>query len=238
MPEFVRIVEDRRFVFDICDRVDALAAALDRLRELYQMYAQLDKKQEHAIAKQRLSDPQRVSFEVPAEIHREMNHCHREARALVTFMYYELTTAVNLLRLEPGVGSHLEYLVGVRNKVLAHPSKEARIKNSSSALTIGPILHAHLMGAQTWIPMIREWYLKELRDLGKHLDDDAGTAANVALLRDRKKKVESLRPEERLRLKAYVIPEPDLLGSARDLAELLESKFLVEVDRACTATLT
>jgi hypothetical protein len=153
-------------------------------------------------------------------------------------VYYELTAVINLLPVRPKVGSHLEYVVGVRNKILAHSREDARIKNSGSALTIGPILHAHLLGAETWIPDIREFYLEQLSNLGARLDDDAGTAANVALLRDPMKKTKNFEPEDRLRLKAYAIPEPDLLGGARDLAELLESSFQLEVERVCTATLS
>ena len=46
-------------------------------------------------------------------------------------------------------------------------------------------------------------------------------------------KIENFRPEEILRLKSYIIPEPDLLNSACEMAALLEAKFLTEVERAC-----
>jgi hypothetical protein len=233
--KFVGIAERRRFIFDIFDRVESLATALFRLHELCEAYRQLDAARQRATSEQRLNDPQRLCFDVPDEVHSGINKCHREARVLVAFLYYELTTLVSLLRpwLTPSVGSHLEYLVGVRNKILAHPRRDGRVKQSSSTLAIGPILHAHLLGANSWIPLIRDWYLKEL---SVRLDDTAGTAANVALIRDGRRKTRDFKPEEILRLKAYDIPEPDLLGSAREMAGLLELNFLPEIEEACRAT--
>ena len=43
----------------------------------------------------------------------------------------------------------------------------------------------HLVGAEGWIPLIRDWHLKELTATRDQLDDDAGAEANVALLRER-----------------------------------------------------
>lgn len=70
---------------------------------------------------------------------------------------------------------------------MAHPRRDGRVKTSKSALAIGPILDAHLVRAEGWVPMIRDWYLKELVAKGVNLDDEAGAEANVALLRDPKK---------------------------------------------------
>jgi hypothetical protein len=188
------------------------------------------------IEAQRASDPGRVQFEIPDELRQGIDRCHREAQVLVTFAYYELSTLVSLLRdwLSPPPQSHLEYLVGVRHKILTHPRRDGRVKNSTSTLTIGPILDAHLVGAESWSPLIRDWYLKELIARGVSSDDKAGTEANVALLRDRRKRAERFTPEEILQLKSYVIPEPDLLQSASEMASLLETNFLPEITRACT----
>jgi hypothetical protein len=237
LPRFVQMSEDRSFVFDIVDRIQALATAFDRLHELSELYVQFDSKRLEAIDAQRFSDPARVQCEVPHELDHGLDRCRLEAQALVAFAYYELSTLATLLRdwLAPSPGSRLEYLIGVRNKILAHPRRDGRVKNSRSALTIGPILHAHLVGAQGWIPLIRDWYIKELTTSGNKPDDEAGANANVALLRDRKKRVKDLTPEEILRLKAYIIPEPDPLESAREMATLLRSKFSPEITRVCTA---
>ena len=234
LPDFVKVWEDRTFVFDIVDRVEALALSFDRRRELCESYVCLDSQRKGLIEAQRASDPGRIQFD---ELRQGLDRCQREAQMLVTFAYYEISTLVSLLRLPPQPNSQLEYAVGVRNKILAHPRRDGRVKNSTSALTIGPILDAHLVGTQGWIPMIRGWYLKELVPRGINLDDEAGAEANVALLRDPKKRADGKKnrfsDEEILQLKSYVIREPDLLQAACEMASLLETKFVPEITRAC-----
>jgi hypothetical protein len=107
------------------------------------------------------------------------------------------------------------------------------VKRSISALTIGPILLAHLVGAEIWVPLIRVRYLAELATKGVSYDHMASAEANVALLCGGRR-VEKLTLEEILQLKSYPIPEPDLLQSALEMAGLLEANFLPEVTRACT----
>jgi hypothetical protein len=234
LPRFVEISEDRSFVFDIVNRVEMLATAFDRLRELYRSYVFDDERWE-LIEAQRISDPVRVSFDDSDELRKGMDRCHGEAQVLVTFAYYEISTLLGLLSdsLSPLPQSDLEYLVGVRNKILTHPRRNARVKNSRSVLTLGPILIAHLVGAEIWCPLLRDWYLKELIARGVNLDDEAGAEANVALIRDPSKRTKKLAEEEMLQLKSYVIPEPNLLQSACEMASLLETKFLPTITSAC-----
>ena len=172
LPRFVQMSEGRSFVFDIVDRIQALATAFDRLHELSELYVQFDSERWEVIAAQRVSD----------QLDHGLDRCRLEAQVLVAFVYYELSTLVTLLRrwLAPSPESQLEYLVGVRHKILAHPRRDGRVKNSRSALTIGPILHAHLVGAEAWIPLIRDRYLKELSTSCNNLDDEErGAKANV-----------------------------------------------------------
>jgi hypothetical protein len=181
LPRFVQISEDRSFVFDIVDRIQALATAFDRLHELSERYVQFDSKRWEVIETQQLTNPALLQIEVPEELDHGLDRCRLEAQVLVAFAYYELSTLATLLRpwLAPSSGSELEYLLGVRNKILAHPRRDGRVKNSRSALTTGPILHAHLVGAEGWIPLIRNWYLKELTTSGLKLDDEGGAKANI-----------------------------------------------------------
>ncbi len=106
------------FVCDIVDRVEALASTFDRRRELCELYVRLDRELWELIEAQRVSDPVRVQFEYPDELRQGMDRCQREAQALVTFAYYELSSLASLLRdwLSPPQ-SHLEYLVGVRHNI-------------------------------------------------------------------------------------------------------------------------
>jgi len=232
VPSFVQLSEERSFVFDVVDRVQTLATAFQRLRNLYELYHRCEKEREQKVAAELLADPNRQSIEIPKELDNERDQYHREAQVFVAFCYYEMSTVVGLLKFEVPPGSHLEYLIGVRNKILAHPRRDGRVKNSRSSLSIGRILHAHLVGANGWIPVIRDSYLAEWEGSGNRLDDESGTDANVRLIRS-KKRVEHFTDEEILRLKIYTYPEPDLVGSAPELAHFLESEFFVRVVRVC-----
>lgn len=120
----------------------ALSAAFDRLHDLGELYVGADDERRSVIDAQRAADPERASFEYPDELRQTMDRCHREACALVTFVYYELSTLVDLLKnyLAPPEKSSLAYLIAVRHKILTHPRRDARTKRSLSSLTIGPIL--------------------------------------------------------------------------------------------------
>ena len=185
------------------------------------------------IEAQRERDPGRISFDVPDESLQEQERYAWEARPLVAFAYYEMSTVVSLL----GKGfrplpAHLEYLVGVRHKILAHPCRAAFIKNSSLEVTIGPVLLPHLIGADSWDPLVRGWYLKKLKDAGGWLEEDEGVAANTHLLRS-KVKVKEFTLIDRLRLKSYSIREPDLLQSAVEMADMLRVRFVPRIEDAC-----
>ncbi len=80
--------------------------------------------------------------------------------------------------------------------------------------------------------LLRDQYLQDLKAASGWLDDDAGIEANVKLIRSGKK-VENFSLIERLRLKSYIIPEPDLLGSAVEMAAQLETNFLPKIQHAC-----
>jgi len=82
------------------------------------------------------------------------------------------------------------------------------------------------------VSLLRDQYLQDLKAASGWLDDDAGIEANVKLIRSGKK-VENFSLIERLRLKSYIIPEPDLLGSAVEMAAQLETNFLPKIQHAC-----
>ena len=235
--KFVQLQEDRHFVFDIVDRVRALAAAFDRLHDLSNIYSGLQTRPDELINEQRPYAPGSVLLNLPDEIRQHEELCRAEAQALVAFTYYELSTLVSLLRklFSPTRNSDLEYLVGVRNKLLAHPRKDGRTKNSNSALSWGRILHAHLVGGESWIPLVRNHYLAKLGTCDTEAENHAGEVANMKLLRGTKI-VERFTATEVLMLKAHVIREPNLLGSAGEMAALLHTHFLPETKRVCAAT--
>lgn len=247
LSRFVEIQEKRSFVFDIFDRVEALTEALNRLHELAGAYDHFDRQRWDCISAQQAAHPERVQFEVPEEPMNRMDQCLREARAHIAFLYYEMSTLVALLGgnpkphgkpaqpsyFAPVSGSHLEYLVGVRNKVLVHARRDGRIKNSRSAFTKGEILHAHLLGAESCDEAVRQFQLRKLNALGNLPTDDDGVKANEKLLR-RCSRTEKFTDVEILQLKSYPIPEPDPLESAREMAKLLEDHFLPEIQRICT----
>lgn len=238
VPRCVKLIEDRSFGFDILDRVEALATAFDHLHELGKRYLAADRQRDAIMADQRKAEPGRVSFEIPDELDREMDRCHKDAIVFVSFVYYELSTLVSLFKHDgSSIGVHLAYLVGVRNKILVHPRRDGRIKNSQSGLTFGPIiLHAHLVGGQTWIPLVRDWYVRELTAKGIQFDDETGKDSNEALIRS-SCWASKFTPEQVLQLKAYIIPEPDLMASAYEMANLLLAEFLPVFEEVCAAGL-
>ncbi len=237
VPYFVELTEQRNFVFDVVDRVETLATAFDRLHNLSEANKRAYKLMHDLMEQQRMAAPERTAFDVPDELMIERNQSEAEARMLVSFIYYEFSSLVTLLRkfFTPAAGSHLEYLCGVRNKILAHPNRAGRTKRSSLAVALGPILHTHLLGASSWMPLVKNWYLEKLRAYGTPPDDDAGRKQNEALLRDRKKRTKDLSEPEILSLKTFTIPEPDPLQSAWEMAELLQSHFAPEIAAVCAA---
>ncbi len=125
---FKLVSEDRRFVFDIVDRIEAVAAAFDRLHVLCKMYLRSQDKTDAVIEKQRLDDPSRVHFEVPESEKRKRDQYEWEAFALAVFACYEISVIVALKVVFAQPSSHLEYLVGVRNKILVHARRDGFVK--------------------------------------------------------------------------------------------------------------
>ncbi len=240
VPRHVDLTEKHVFVFDLIDRAKSLHYCFERLHDLAELYHAVRAEFNASIEQQTKDAPEREAFEISDEVIARRELLLREAIALVAFAYHEMSAIVTLLQIwfkprifEPLPSSDLEYLIGARNKLLVHPVQSSKIKDSDSGFTVGVILHAHVIGANEWVPLIRNHYLAELAAKGVHLNDQAGEQANRQLIRDRNKRVERLTLIEKLQLKAFNIPEPDPLASANELAGLLSQHFLPEVSRIC-----
>ena len=233
MARVVQILEERNFISDIVVRVRCLSIAFDRMRDLYLLYRELEEEMTHI----RRSCARHESIADYDNFSAASGKCREEAMMLTSFVYYEISSLVSLLRgcLQVSPGSSLEYLVAVRNKLLVHPQETSRIKNSNSAVSIGP-MHAHLVGGKSWVPSVRKYYEQQLSDkFRRSLGEKEGEKANVGAILS-PTRLEKLPDEARLLLKTYSIPEPNLLQSAEELAAELKEGFLKKVRHACART--
>lgn len=234
MARAVEIFEERQFVLDIVVRVRCIAAPFDRMRELSIFYREADEE----MTRIRHSC---VRGESDARYKNLLAECAKyrtEATMLTSFVYYEISSIVRLLRgcFQVQPGSSLAYLIGVRDKILVHPWPAARVKNSASGLSKEPILHAHLVGGMSWVPSIRNYYEQRLSNqFGASVNEKEGEEANVKAILSCTQ-VKDLPDKAKLLLKTHNIPEPNPLDSAKQLAAQLSKGFLERLQRACART--
>src|SRR5690348_17018241 len=93
--EYARVVEERRYVIDMLDRVEMLAFAYSRLNALSGLYR--DAEAQINMTKRVIRD-EPLAWDVPAEIDWQTDLCVLEARVLVAFVYYELTALAHMLK--------------------------------------------------------------------------------------------------------------------------------------------
>jgi len=231
--EYVRVIEERRYVIDIRDRVEMLAFAYSRLGVLSDLYREssgLIEAARHAVKEESLT------WEVPDEIFWQRDLRFLEARVLVSFVYYELTSLANMLkahqiRIPAG---ELAYLLKARDKFLAHPAWHGRVRNAHGSVYIpqqGP-LHAFAICADETDPVLIDFYRRSC--LGRSDVDYAEQARlrnlNENLILSGKRNRDFL-PDELMCLKAFGIREPDLEASIEEMATLLRTLALPEIER-------
>lgn len=236
LESYAAIMQERRMLFDVVDRVDTLSAALDRLRRLHFQYRAASRTIDQFVVQEREKNPGSKCVRIPKLLMKRRDGFTREARALVTYIYYELTTMMTILselfNCRVSEGSKLEYLIGVRNKLLAHPRIDGFTKNSTGTWVIGPILHPHLVGGDAKFMLERDYYQTKLACAEPVLDETEGSELNVKLLRS-KRRTRDFTPTDILRLQRYNTPEPDLLGAVAELAGILEQRFIERLQIAC-----
>ncbi len=227
---YVRLVEEGRFIGDIHDRVETLAFAWVRMRELAALY----RKTEAAIDEYRpASEEGGQSFEYPDTLGANQRRCQLEARTLMAFVYYEVTSLVSMLKasdwgIELGDGE-LAFLVQARNKLLAHPTFRGPIRNSSGALEISKdgLLKTWAINLQETNPKLIKHYTGS-SVLGS-LEDWAQERRKNKKLIMSQKRIERFTDQEKKNLKAFGVGEPDVVVALAELAGILNGDALSKV---------
>jgi hypothetical protein len=228
--EYARVIEERRYVIDILDRVEMLAFTYLRLRSLSGLYREAEAKM-HAAKRVTREEP--LTWEVPDELAWQRDNRALEARVLVALVYYELTSLTHMLKglgmqIPPG---ELQYLVKARDKFLAHPMFRGRVRNAHSRMSIPEIglLHAYAVNADETDPALLKYYGSSFA---------SQSAADEARMREENerlilscKKNSKFSPKEQLRLKAFGLREPNLEASLEEMASLLMTSALAEIKR-------
>ena len=228
--EYARVIEERRYVIDVLDRVEMLAYAHSRLNALSGLYRDAEAQMDGT---KRESREEPLTWEVPDEIVWQWDCRALEGRVLVAFVYYEMTSLAHMLRaLRVSIPKgELEYLVKARDKFMAHPVFGSRVRNAHSAMSIPRVglLHAHAIYGDEVDPALIDHYNgpfapKNAADRARLRDE------NERLILSSKRHCDFL-ADERSRLKAFGIREPNLEGSLNEMAKLLLSSAFPEIER-------
>ena len=228
--EYARVMEERRYVIDVLDRVEMLALTYSRLRALSGLYRHAEA--QIAMTKCIIRE-EPLTWEAPKEIEWQIDYLVLEARVLTAFVYFELTSLEKMLKglNVPVSEGELQYLVKARDKFLAHPMFGSRVRNAHGALSITQdgLLHPHAIYANETDSVLFNHY-----SISFALRDSAGEARlrddNEKLIRSTMKN-RNFTADEKLRLKAFGIREPDLDASLKEMANLLLTSALPEVER-------
>ncbi len=228
--EYARVIEERRYVINVLDRVEMLAFAYSRLNALSGLYRDAENQIEGT---KRVTCEEPLTWEVPDEVVWQRDCRALEGRVLVAFVYYELASLAHMLKAlkVPIPKGELQYLVKARDKFLAHPLFGGRVRNAAGAMAIPEVglLHTYAIHAEEGDPALIDYYRRSF--VAKNAEDEARLRdENERLILSRTKNFK-FSADERLRLKAFGIREPKLDTSLNDMAKLLISSALPEIER-------
>jgi hypothetical protein len=159
LKNYASIIEDRRFYFDILDRVEMLAYAFARLKELSLLYRSVAG--DIAGSMPAVEGGQRT-VEIPDELHGLEARVVLEARCLTSYLYYELAGLANMLEKRGiSLAGELAYVVKARNFFIAHPQPRSALRNSRRSLQVtqGGLLHTHAINSAETDPQMIEYHL-------------------------------------------------------------------------------
>lgn len=222
---YTRHTEERNFCEDVCDRIQRMAFAYDRLCELsmehWRMSDELNQKRD-----------ENGRCEISPQMLQAQERWDLESDSLTFYIYYELKSVADILgqwSIVPAAGSALEYALKARDRFLAHP-EFCRIgprSNRSKALAKGSPAFSDIASLQQWETVVRDEYLAQLQ-ISAPYDQPQEAQRNRQILLS-KPRNERLRDEEVLRVKAFGAPEPDLTGALKELAASLHSSALSKI---------
>ena len=228
--EYARVIEERRYLSDILDRVEMLAFTYSRLKALSGLYREAEAQMNAA---KRVAGEEPPTWEVPDEIVWLRDSRGLEASVLASFVYYELASLATMLkglRVQIPKGE-LQYLIRARDKFLAHPMFSGRVRNAHAAMSIprGGLLYAHVVHADEGDPVLLDHY-RSFFALKTAADEARLRGENEKLILSPKKNTK-FSEDERMRLKAFGIREPNLEASVDEMASLLLASTLPAVER-------
>jgi hypothetical protein len=230
------VVEDRRFYFDILNRVETLAFAFARLKELAVIYRDARRDIEKS---KRPVEGKTGTFETSNSLEAQRLRAELEGRTLTSFIYYELASLKNALeKLGIGLDGELEYAVKARNRFLAHPGRRGPFRNSANTLATseGGLLLTHAINPGESDPRMFEFYLDQDFHVSMFEKAEAAERKNRELLMAGKK--ESWSDAEKSNFAVFGFPEPNLDLILSELATLLNTKLLPKIERAAKRPIT
>src|ERR1035441_400592 len=86
--EYARVIDERRYLIDVLDRVKMLAFTYSRLKTLPGLYREAEARMDNT---QRVTEEEPLTRDVPDEIAWQRDYRALEASVLGSFVYYELT---------------------------------------------------------------------------------------------------------------------------------------------------
>jgi hypothetical protein len=216
---YAQNADERNFCEDVCDRVQRMAFAYDRLCELsieyWKMSDEIDR-----------SRDENGGCEITPQMLQAEERWDLESDSLTFYIYYELKSVADILEqwtIVPAPNSALEYALKARDRFLAHPEL-CRIgprSNRSKAIPRGPApAFSDIASLQGWETIVRDEYLAQLQITTYDIHQEATKNRRILLSRQRNEKLSS---EEVLRVKAFGAPEPDIGRALKELAIILDS---------------
>jgi hypothetical protein len=222
LEAFVTNQEELNFAIDLCRRVQRLSAAFDLLCGLT----------ERQLASQRQENQNRDPtgcYVFTDEAEQARVRIRVESEMLTHYLYYELKSVTDILRLwsiKVVSGSELEYVLKARDRLLAHP-EIFRIAPAPYGGTSYPLLGG-FMEVAIGTPFPADSLCESYYRVKLCIDADTNRAAeqerNELLLRS-KAKNERLTEEEVTRIKLFGVREPNMLASLKEFAILLATSL-------------
>jgi hypothetical protein len=224
---FVTNQEELNFALDLCRRVQRISAAFDLLCTLT----------DRMLSARQEEDRNRDSagcYGMTEEAEQARTRIHVESELLTHYLYYELKSATDMLRLwniSVVPGSELEYVLKARDRLLAHP-EIFRIAPTPFGGSNFPLSGGFMqVGIGTPFPAdpFSEAYYCLKLGIDPKSDRTSEKKLNELLLRS-KARNERLTDEEVTRIKLFGVREPDVLVALEEFARLLKTS-LTDISR-------
>ena len=231
---FTRNSEERNFCTDLCDRINRIAFAFDRLCELTDVHNEAAKERKRRI-------DEGGAFQLSAEMLKEDGRWHVETDLLTFYVYYELKSVADMLEQwdsVPGSASKLEYALKARDRFLAHPEfcRVAPRANRQKSLPEKGFTRCDIVSLRQWDSVTQTEYLAKL-NMSEPIDREAEVRRNSEMILSQQRN-EKLSEQDVVRIKAFGVREPDLKGAIGELAVLLNSGALPKITSVCAEAIS